>query len=234
VEVIISMSNTLENSKPPSDRRFVLTYLAIGAIGLACAGLAGRLWQASLPSEPTNLRQAVYDFDTGHLSAATTVFRKLADAGDPHAAYWYGHALDLGLGVPADPKAAIVQYAKAWTGGVTQAGTRLGELYLDGNAVPQDFAKARSYLTEAGRRGDARAALDVGRMLREGIGGPADPVAAYAWLEVASLHGNAQARAERDRLLPALSPAQQVEASQQAARIDGAMGGQTVAAAAKM
>jgi TPR repeat protein len=77
----------------------------------------------------------------------------LADAGDPHAAYWYGHALDRGLGTPVDVKAAMTQYAKASAGGVTQAGTRLGELYLDGNAVPPDFAKARSYLTEAAPHG---------------------------------------------------------------------------------
>jgi hypothetical protein len=65
-------------------------------------------------------------------------------------------------------------------------------------------------------------------MLQQGIGGPADPVGAYAWLEVASLGGNAQARAERDHLLPALSPAQQAEAVQQASALaQVALGGAT-------
>ena len=97
-----------------------------------------------------------------------------------------------------------------------QADARLGELYLSGNAIPPNFVEARSYLTTAAKRGNPRAALDLGRMLEQGIGSPADPVGAYAWLEVSSLGGNAQARAERDHLLPALSPAQQAEAVQQA------------------
>lgn len=211
------MANTLQQGrKPTTVQGMMLPYLAAGLIGVACAGLVERTLQNSAAVPPMDLKQAVSDFDTGNLAAATSAFRTLANAGDPHAAYWYGHALDLGLGTPVDVKAAIAQYQKAWAGGVTQAGTRLGELYLDGNAVPPDFAMARSYLTEAARRGDARAALDLGGMLRDGIGGPADPVSAYAWLEVASLRGNAQARVERDRLLPTLSPAQQAAASQQA------------------
>jgi TPR repeat protein len=188
-------------------------YLAAGLIGVACAGLVGRAWEGSIQAPAANLRQALFDFDTGRLAAATSEFRTLADAGNPLAAYWYGHALDLGLGTPADPAAAITQFEKAWAGGVTQAGVRLGELYLDGNAVPPRFVKARGYLTAAARLGNARAALDLGRMLKEGIGGAADPVAAYAWLEVASLRGDAKAEAERDQVLATLSPAQQLAAS---------------------
>jgi TPR repeat protein len=210
------MANMLQSGKPATGPWLMVPYLAAGAIGLACAGLVGTNWERPVPVADMNLQQAVSDFDTGNLAAGTSAFRTLADKGDPHAAYWYGHALDLGLGVPADPKGAIAQYEKAWAGGVTQAGTRLGEIYLDGNAIPPDFAKARSYLTVAAKRGDARAALDLGRMLRDGIGVASDPVAAYAWLEVAALRGDAQAQGERDRLLPTLSPAQQADASQQA------------------
>jgi TPR repeat protein len=211
------MANILQQGrKPAPNQGLMLPYLVAGLIGIACAGFVGTTFERSAAIAPMNLHQAVSDFDAGNLTAATSAFRKLADAGNPHAAYWYGHALDLGLGTPADVKAAITQYQKAWAGGVTQAGTRLGELYRDGNAIPPDFAKARSYLTEAARRGNARAALDLGGMLRDGIGGPADPVSAYAWLEVASLRGNAQAQVERNRLLPTLTPAQQAAAGQQA------------------
>jgi TPR repeat protein len=211
------MANILQQGRKPAPHHgLMLPYLAAGLFGIACAGLVGRAFQTPAAIPPMDLHQAVSDFDAGNLTAATSAFRTLADAGNPHAAYWYGHALDLGLGTPTDVKAAITQYEKAWAGGVTPAGTRLGELYLDGNAIPPDFAKARSYLTEAARRGDARAALDLGGMLRDGIGGPADPVSAYAWLEVASLRGNAQAQVERNHLLPTLSLAQQMAASQQA------------------
>jgi TPR repeat protein len=207
------MTDMRQGGKAATGRWLALPYLAAGLIGVACAGLVGHAWEKPVPAPAANLRQALSDFDAGRLTAATAEFRIVADAGNPRAAYWYGHALDLGLGTPADTKAAITQFEKAWAGGVTQAGTRLGELYLDGNAVPPKFVKARGYLTAAARSGNARAALDLGRMLKEGIGGPADPVAAYAWLEVASLRGDAKAEVERDQVLATLSPAQQLAAS---------------------
>ncbi len=226
------MANILQGRKPAIGQ-LALPILVAGLVGLASAGMLGRAWHTATPVPAMNLKQAVADFDTGNLAPATAAFRTLADAGDPLAAYWYGHALDRGLGTATDVKAAMAQYSKALAGGVTQAGTRLGELYLDGNAVPPDFGKARSFLTAAAADGDARAALDLGRMLHEGIGGPADPVAAYAWLEVASLRGNAQARHERDRLLPTLLPAQQAEANLQVNKIMPVVVADTIAPPAK-
>jgi TPR repeat protein len=227
------MANILQDGKPTAGQRLALTYLTAGLIGLAGAGMLGRTWHTATPTPPMNLKQAISDFDTGHLKAATATFRALANAGNPNAAYWYGHALDLGLGTPTDTKAAMAQFAKASAGGVTKAGTRLGELYLDGNAASQDFVKARLYLTAAAKAGNARAALDLGGVLQKGIGGPADPVAAYAWLEVASLRGDAQARQERDRLLPSLLPAQQAEAIQQVGNIMPVVAANTVVPPAK-
>jgi TPR repeat protein len=177
-------------------------------------------WQAATIPPTATLQQAISSFDSGDLAPADSAFKAMAEAGNLHADYWYGHALERGLGIPADPQAAIAQYTKASEGGVIQATTRLGELYLDGNAVPPDFVKARVYLTEAAKHGDARAALDLGRVLQQGIGGPADAVAAYAWLEVASLRGSAPARAERDRLLTTMAPPEQAAGSQQAAALE--------------
>jgi TPR repeat protein len=222
-----------QGGKAATGWRHALLYLSAGLIGVVCAGMVGRAWEMSVPAPAMTLRQALSDFDAGHLTAAAGEFRTLADAGNSRAAYWYGHALDLGLGTPADSKAAIVQYEKAWAGGVTKAGTRLGELYLDGNAIPPKFVKARGYLTAAARFGNARAALDLGRMLKEGIGGPADPVAAYAWLEVASLRGDAKADAERDQVLATLSPAQQLAASRLATENLPALQGHAAGPAAK-
>jgi TPR repeat protein len=215
------MANVLNDRQPTSGHRHMVTYIAAGVFGLACAGLFGRAWQqpAAVPPAAT-LKQAVAGFDSGHLAPAAAAFKTMAEAGNLHAAYWYGHSLELGLGIPADPQAAIAEYTKASAGGVLQATTRLGELYLQGNAVPPDFTKARAYLTDAAKHGDVRAALDIGRVLRQGIGGPADPVAAYAWLEVASLRGSVPARLERDRLLTTMAPAEQAAGSQQAAVLE--------------
>jgi TPR repeat protein len=216
------MANTLNDRHPTPGQRHLVTYIAASAIGLACAGLFGHEWHTATIPPAATLQQAISSFDSGDLTPAAAAFKTMADAGDPHAAYWYGHALDRGLGVPADPQAAIAQYTKASAGGVMQATTRLGELYLDGNAVPPDFVKARAYLTDAAKKGDARAALELGRVLQQGIGGPVDPVAAYAWLEVAALRDSAPARAERDRLLTTMAPAEQAAGSQQAAALEQA------------
>jgi len=90
------MANILQDRKPATGHVLALPYLATGLLGLAGVGLLGRTWHTPTPA--MNLQQAVSDFDTGHLTAATAAFRTLANAGDPHAAYWHGHALDRGLG----------------------------------------------------------------------------------------------------------------------------------------
>jgi TPR repeat protein len=219
------MANILNDRQPTSGQRHIVPYIAACMIGLASAGLIGRAWQPTAAAPAINLQQAISDFDSGNLTPAAAAFKTMADAGNPHAAYWYGHTLDRGLGVQADPEAAIVQYTKASAGGVMQATTRLGELYLDGNRVPPDFMKARAYLIEAAKRGDALAASDLGRVLQQGIGGPADPISAYAWLEVASLRGSAPARVERDRLLATMTPDQQAAGSQEASVLQQATTG---------
>ena len=210
------MANIFEERNPKASQWSAIPYLAMGMVTFASLGaVCFRLYDPpSVP--PTSLRSAISEFDSNRLTPAVDAFRTLADKGDPTAAFWYGHALERGLGTQENITAAVAQYQKALAGGVTRAGTSLGELYLNGNAIPPDFAKARSYLTAAAKSGDSRAALDLGRMLSKGIGAPADPVTAYAWLEVASLDGNATAQQERNHLLPNLSPAQQAEAVQQA------------------
>jgi TPR repeat protein len=218
------MADTIWNTTPPPPQRrnHMATYLAAGMIALLGAGLMGSELRAKPAVPQDTLAQAVSEFDAGHLGLATSSFQKLAGDGNPYAAYWYGYALNQGLGTPVDAKAAIAEYQKALDGGVTRAATKLGELYLNGNVIPPDFAKARGYFTEAAQRGDADAALNLGHMLRDGIGGAANPVEAYAWLEVASLRGNAEARIDRDRILMSLSPDQQAAASREAIALDAA------------
>jgi TPR repeat protein len=220
------MANTLSNPKPGARVHPALVYLAAGMIALTGAGLVRSRLHADTPPPATSLRQAVATFDAGDLTGGASAFARLATSPDPHvaaqAAYWYGHALDRGLGTVQDSKAAIAEYRKAWAGGVAPAATRLGEMYLEGNAMAPQFATARTYLTDAANRGDARAALDLGHMLRDGIGAPADPVGAYAWIEVAALRGNSEARVERDHMLASLAPAQQEAAAKQAAALQSA------------
>ncbi len=190
-------------------------WLMVAVVALSSAAALAYRWPAQPSAQVPTMRQALYDFDDNDLPTAAAAFRALADRGDARAEFWYGHALEHGLGLPADPKLALAEYRKAWAGGDAAAGRRLGELDMDGNLGAPDFAHGRALLTEAAGKGDARAALDLGDALRSGIGGPVDRVGAYAWLEIASLGGNAEARVERNQLLPSLSQDQQAAASQQ-------------------
>jgi TPR repeat protein len=211
-----------------SDKKPINT-LAAGGLWLvaACVGLGAAAafeyhWPPTKVAGPPTLEQALVEFDQDDMAAAARAFRTLAGQGDANAAYWYGHALEAGLGVPPDPKAALAEYRRAWAGGSPAAARRLGELDISGNLGPPDFDEGRNLLIQAARRGDIRAALDLGRVLRNGIGGPADPAGAYAWLEVASLGGNAEARIERDRLLPKLTQDQQAQAAAEVASLQSA------------
>lgn len=226
------MANIFEERKPKAAEWPALSFLAMGMVTLASLGMVSLRLYDRPAVQPASLQNAIAEFDSNRLAPAAAAFRTLADKGDPTAAFWYGHALERGLGTHEDVTAAIAQYQKALAGGVTRAATSLGELYLNGNAVPPDFAKARAYLTVAAKRGDSHAALDLGRMLSQGIGAPADRVAAYAWFEVAALDGNAAARQARNQLLTDLSPAQQAEAVQQATALRSAPAGPAPAAGA--
>ncbi len=194
----------------------VLMLAGTGAVGAYVA-----YEEHPLPPAPPKLElsEAVAAFDAGRLAPSADAFRQLAAQGDARAEYWYGHALDQGLGVKRDARQALVEFTKAWAGGVAKAGQRLGEIYRDGDQVVQDLPKAREYFRGAATRGDAQAAAEFGQMLRTGLGGPVDPVAAYAWLEIASMHGNLAAQQERDALLAHLTPEQQEAGDVQAAAL---------------
>ena len=92
------MAGTLQDRKPTAALWTVLSYVAIGLLGLTYAGLVGRTWHTPTHEENMTLAQARDEFDAGHLAPATTAFRTLANRGDALAAYWYGHALDFGFG----------------------------------------------------------------------------------------------------------------------------------------
>jgi hypothetical protein len=219
------MADTPDGNKPSFDRAPALVWLTAGLAGLISVVMLETARPPAIqPAAPT-LQQAMHAFDNDNLAGAAAAFRSLAARGNVQAEYWYGHALEHGLGIAADTKQAVAEYRKAWAGGVAAAGRRLGELAISGNAGAPDFTEGRSLLLAAARGGDVLAQRDLGHVLRAGIGGPADPVGAYAWLEVAALGGNADARIQRNQLLPKLSADQQNEAAAQVKTLQAAQAG---------
>lgn len=191
----------------------IVVLLIVGFVGLII-GIMGREfgWRGSATEPQGNLALAERAFRLGDDHAAATLFRRLANKGNPTAEYWLAHMTELGLGVPRNPAKAIERYKKAARQNLVAAEIRLGEIYLYGNLVPPDPRQAKTYLGKAAYQGDARAAMLLGQMYRVGIGVAANPTKAYAWLEVANLEGNAFAKRERDISFRNLSAADQTSA----------------------
>ena len=130
------MANIFEERKPKAVEWPAISYLAVGMVTLASMCLVSLRLYDRPPARSVNLQSAIAEFDSNRLAPAAAAFRILADKGDPTAAFWYGHALERGLGTHEDVTAAIAQYQKALAGGVTRAATNLGELYSTAMRFP--------------------------------------------------------------------------------------------------
>jgi TPR repeat protein len=72
--------------------------------------------------------------------------------------------------------------------GNAEAQTALGDMYVNGEGVPQDFAEAVAWYRKAAKQGHAFAQGDLGLMYAEGEGVPQDFVQAHLWLTLAVEH----------------------------------------------
>ena len=104
-------------------------------------------------------------------------------------------------GAADDPPAADVSpLESAASHGRADAQFDLGWRHVQGQGVPQDFAKARAWFEKAATQGDASAQVNLGAMYALGRGVPQDYVQAYAWLNIAAAAGEDSARELRDLL----------------------------------
>jgi hypothetical protein len=92
---------------------------------------------------------------------------------------------------------------------------QLGAMYLLGQGVPQDSAKAVALYLRAAEQGHAYAQYDLGAMYAEGTNTPQDYVAAYKWLSLAAAQGVKMAMQFRNDVTRKMTPAQTAEAQQQ-------------------
>ncbi len=104
---------------------------------------------------------------------------------------------------------------KAAERGDASSQVQLGAMYLLGQGVPQDTAKAVALYLRAAEQGDAYAQYDLGAMYAEGKNMPRDYVAAYKWLSLAAAQGVKMAMQFRNDVTPKMTPAQTAEAQQQ-------------------
>ena len=78
--------------------------------------------------------------------------------------------------------------------GDAQAQNILGDLYVVGKSLPQDYTTARGWYEQAAAHGHALAQNNLGVLYREGQGVPQDYAKAREWYEQAAAQGNAGAQ----------------------------------------
>lgn len=69
----------------------------------------------------------------------------------------------------------------------------LGEMYLNGRGVPQDYAQALKWERAAAEQKDSDAQYTLGGMYETGKGVPQDYVQAHVWYSLSSFSGDEQA-----------------------------------------
>lgn len=101
-----------------------------------------------------------------------------------------------------DYKAAIGYWKPLATKGDIDAQVQLGNMYFNGEGVPQDGAKAAAWFRMAALQGDVEAQIFLGDMYRDGDGVTQDKAEAAIWYDKAAKLGNAGAQYQLNQLSP--------------------------------
>lgn len=124
------------------------------------------------------------------------LFRGLANQEYANDQFYTGFMLEHGLGLLEDKVEALKWYERAQLQGDLDASTSLGEIYLEGTIVDQNFDFAVKLLKFASDAGHPRAQASLGRMYKNGNGVERNLEEAERLLYFAAEQGHAIAEKE--------------------------------------
>ncbi|MEO1328419.1 MAG: tetratricopeptide repeat protein [Pseudomonadota bacterium] len=147
---------------------------------------------------------AVAAFDAGDTGKAASIWRALADSGDPQSMENLARLLERGYGVPEDRAEAIALRRQAASLGLAEAQRGLADAYLLGVATPADAVDraeglkrsaetAIAWYMRAADAGDAKAKFALGVAYWRGLGVAPDEESAIAWFRRAAGAGDERA-----------------------------------------
>lgn len=116
--------------------------------------------------------------------------QRSAEAGHDFSQYALGKLLQSQKRIDE----AVSWYEKAAAQGNSHAAYQLGKLYLQGEQVPKDVAKALEYLTQAAEQGSQYAQYTLGKLYLMGEDMSQDREQAYSWLWESASQGNEYAQ----------------------------------------
>jgi TPR repeat protein len=129
----------------------------------------------------------------GDYETALSVWRPLAEAGDPTSQFNLGMMYARGHGVAEDLAAAAGWFRKAAEQGQVDAQAHLGGMYARGMGVEQDYRQAAEWLYRAASRHHRQSQYELGTFYANGTGVERDFGAAYFWFTLAALQSYAPA-----------------------------------------
>jgi len=99
-----------------------------------------------------------------------------------------------------DYKTAVREWSPLAKLGIAAAQFHLGQLYANGQGVPQDYVQARQWYEKAAIQGDASAQLNLGVLYENGSGVPKDYQLALFWFRRSANRGNAMTLTKLGRM----------------------------------
>lgn len=156
------------------------------AWGLATLTVAVSLLLAASVARADDLSAAGAAFDRGDFVRAQEIWRGLAVAGEPEAAFRLGLMYDLGLGQAADAVKAFRWYLEAAYQGHVAAQFNVGVMLDAGTGADSSPAAAATWYARSAAKGLARAQYNLGLLYAEGKGLPRNLGLARAWMSRAT------------------------------------------------
>ena len=133
-------------------------------------------------------------FGTPDPDAATRLYRRSAERGDPFSMVCLGNRFMRGECVKRDARKAIAWYERALEGGCVEALKALANIHSSGEAMPRDFASANKYWRMAAERGDDDSRYALFRTYRNGWGVERNASEALMWCRLAAEDGHPMAQ----------------------------------------
>ena len=188
--------------------RWLKSQLIWGVAFLVLAGLVLTYVKIFHPatSAPINVVEATRHVQAtwrgGDQAGAIAYYRKVADQGDPAAAYTMGVLYESAMGKLHDDKAAVSWFQRASDKNYAAAQRELSNLYRQGQGVARDDGKALKLLEAAAAGGDVNGQADLAEAHEDGLLGlPRDPALARTWYARAAARGSLVAQVNFSNLL---------------------------------
>jgi len=113
--------------------------------------------------------------------------------------------------IKGDYKTALRKWRPLAEQGNAGAQLNLGQLYRQGQGVPQDYKEAMKWYHRAAEQGYGIAQNNLGYMYGKGDGVPQDNVQAHMWFIIAGASGDKSAMSNRDKVAEVMTPAEIAE-----------------------